>query len=174
MHVLIGPAHQHVSTKSRPINPLCLAHQLPPINSGSNSGSSQPQWRAKRSHDEFVEPGTAIVVGEMIYFKIDAMYLVSNFHNDVPPDCIIPFNLEKEEWGGILPGPLRDIFCTEYDGYLVESRRLWIQTTLADLKGSLALVHHHGSLASEERVYHSDSTDCANYRSVCKFIVYAR
>ncbi|KAF8690621.1 hypothetical protein HU200_040991 [Digitaria exilis] len=115
------------------------------INSCSGSGSSQPQWRARGSHEEFVEPGSVIVVGEMVYFKIDTIYdfLIVDYQHDIPLDRIIPFNLKKEEWGAILPGPISDIFQTdEYDDHLEDYRSLWIETTLAELRGSLALVHY--------------------------------
>lgn len=115
------------------------------INSCSDPGSSQQQWRARRSHDEFVEPGSAIVVGEMVYFKIDTIYdvLIVDYQHDIPLDRIIRFNLEKEEWGGILPGPISDIFHTdEYDDHLEDYRALWTETTLANLRGSLALVRY--------------------------------
>ena len=43
------------------------------INGASGSYSSQAQWRARLSHEEFVEPGSAIVIGDVVYFKVDTV-----------------------------------------------------------------------------------------------------
>jgi len=108
---------------------------------------SHVQWRARPSHEEFVEPepGNAIVVGEVVYFKVDtvdAMFCVG-VNPGIPLDRIYSFDLEREEWRGILRGPIHDIFQTdEYDDDLGDYLSLWYRTTLADLRGSLGLLHY--------------------------------
>jgi len=109
------------------------------ISGASGSRSSHAQWK-------FVDPGSAIVVGEVVYFKEDAEYdemIGAGVNPGVPLDSIYSFDLEREEWRGILQGPIHDIFQTgEYDDDLGDYLSLWYQTTLADLRGSLALLHY--------------------------------
>ena len=116
------------------------------INGASGSYSSQAQWRARLSHEEFVEPGSAIVIGEVVYFKVDTVcdvMICGGVNPGIPFDRIYSFDLEREEWRGILHGPIYDIFQTdEYDDDLDDYRTLWSELTLADLRGSLALVHY--------------------------------
>ncbi|XP_025801323.1 uncharacterized protein LOC112880783 [Panicum hallii] len=116
------------------------------ISGASGSCSSHAQWRARLSHGEFVEPGSAIVVGEVVYFKVDTVYdamIGGGVNHGIPLDCIYSFDLEREEWRGTLQGPIHDIFQTdEYDDYLDDYRAPWSEITLADLRGSLALVHY--------------------------------
>ncbi|KAF8731720.1 hypothetical protein HU200_015651 [Digitaria exilis] len=114
------------------------------VNIGSGSSSSQPQWRAMPGGDEFVEPGSAIVVGEVVYFKIDTTFaaLSRDFRHGISVDCIVPFDLAKEEWREILRGPTSDILPT-YDQ--LDNGCLWTETILADLRGSLGLVDYRRS-----------------------------
>ncbi|CAO2144138.1 unnamed protein product [Urochloa humidicola] len=64
----------------------------------------------------------------------------------IPLDSIHSFDLEREEWRGILHGPISGIFQTdEYDDDLDVYRDLWSDITLADLRGSLGLVHYRKS-----------------------------
>ncbi|CAL5066126.1 unnamed protein product [Urochloa decumbens] len=116
------------------------------INSSSSSGPSQAQWRARWSSDDLYEPGSAIVIGQVVYFKVDTVF-DAMICGDVDPgislDCIHSFDLEREEWRGILHGPISGIFQTdEYDDDLDDYRGLWSDITLADLRGSLGLVHY--------------------------------
>ncbi|TKW31419.1 hypothetical protein SEVIR_2G105000v4 [Setaria viridis] len=113
--------------------------------SGSSSGSSHTQWRA-RQPDHFFDPSSAIVVGEVVYFKVDIVFdvlICGDVYPGIPLDCILSFDLEREEWRGILNGPISEIFETDkYAGDLDGYRGLWTQVTLADLRGSLGLVHY--------------------------------
>ncbi|CAN6180309.1 unnamed protein product [Urochloa humidicola] len=64
-------------------------------------------------------------------------------NHGIPLDCIHSFDLETEEWRGILHGPISGIFQTdEYDDDLDDYRGLWSAITLAELRGSLGLVHY--------------------------------
>ena len=116
------------------------------ISGASGSCSSHAQWRSRPSHEDFVEPRSAIVVGEVVYFKVDVVYadMVSGGVNTgIPYDRIYSFDLEREEWRGILQGSISDILQTnEYDDDLDDHRTLCCELTLADLRGSLALVHY--------------------------------
>jgi len=116
------------------------------ISGASGSYSSQAQWRARPSHEKFVDPGSAIVVGEVVYFKVDTIcddMIRGGVNPGVPLDSIYSFDLEREEWRGILRGPIHDIFQTdEYDDDLGDYLSLWYRTTLADLRGSLGLLHY--------------------------------
>ncbi|CAL5076127.1 unnamed protein product [Urochloa decumbens] len=115
----------------------------------SSSSSGRAQWRARQSHDRFVEASSAIVVGEVVYFKVDRLYdawIIAGISTSIKPDNIISFDLEREEWKGVLRGPIADIFFTdEYDDHLEDYRILWPELTLADLRGSLSLVHYRKS-----------------------------
>ncbi|CAN6203562.1 unnamed protein product [Urochloa humidicola] len=117
------------------------------INSGSSPSQAQ-QWRARSSYDDLYEPGSAIVVGEVVYFKVDTVFDTMIFGGVSPGislDCIHSFDLEREEWRGILHGPISGIFQTdEYDD-LDDYRGLWCDINLADLRGSLGLVHYRKS-----------------------------
>ncbi|CAN6197447.1 unnamed protein product [Urochloa humidicola] len=113
------------------------------------SGSSSAQWRARWSHDDPYEPGSAIVVGQVVYFKVDTVFDAmagAGVNPGIPLDRIHSFDLEREEWNGLLRGPIADIFETdEYDHQLEDYRFLWPELTLADLRGSLGLVHYRKS-----------------------------
>ncbi|CAN6371911.1 unnamed protein product [Urochloa humidicola] len=119
------------------------------INSGSSSSPSQPQWRARWSHDDLYEPGSAIVVGQVVYFKVDTVFdamACGGLSPGIPLDRIHSFDLEREEWRAILHGPISGIIQTdEYDDDLDDYRGLWSDITLADLRGSLGLVHYRKS-----------------------------
>ena len=115
------------------------------INSASTSSSVHAQWRARRSHDHHVDGSSAIVVGEVVYFKLDSInhtLIEAGVDPGINPDCIISFDLESEEWRDVIRGPIGDIISTdEYD--LKDYYALWFLITLADLRGSVALVHYH-------------------------------
>ncbi|CAL5079575.1 unnamed protein product [Urochloa decumbens] len=118
-------------------------------NGGSSSSPSQAQWRARWSHDDLYEPGSAIVVGQVVYFKVDTVFdamICGGVSPGIPLDSIHSFDLEREEWRGILHGPISGIFQTdEYDDDLDDYRGLWCDINLADLRGSLGLVHYRKS-----------------------------
>jgi len=118
------------------------------INGASTSGSVHALWRARRarrSHDHYVWGSSAIVVGEVVYFKLDSInhtLIEAGVDPGINPDCIISFDLESEEWRDVIRGPIGDIISTdEYD--LKDYYALWFLITLADLRGSVALVHYH-------------------------------
>ncbi|CAL5089721.1 unnamed protein product [Urochloa decumbens] len=119
------------------------------IQGASSSSSGRAQWRARQNHDRLVEASSAIVVGEVVYFKVHRFYddlILCGINISIKPDNIISFDLEREEWKGVLRGPIADIFQTdEYDDHLEDYRFLWPELTLADLKGSLSLVHYRKS-----------------------------
>ncbi|RLN34742.1 putative F-box protein [Panicum miliaceum] len=122
-------------------------HQLFEVLTINGSGAVHARWRARRSHDDYVEGSSAIVVGEVVYFKLDSIYqtlIEAGVNPGINPDCIISFDLESEEWRDVLRGPIGDIFFTdEYDDHLEDYRPLWSEITIADLRGSLALAHYH-------------------------------
>jgi F-box interacting protein len=124
----------------------CHLFEVFTISCTSGSCSSHAQWRVRPSHEEFFEPGSAIVVSEVVYFKVDTVcdaMICGGVNPGIPLDLIYSFDLEREEWRGILQGPIYDIFQTdEYDDDLDDYRSLWSEITLADLSGSLALVHY--------------------------------
>ena len=69
----------------------------------------------------------------------------AGFNPGINPDCIISFDRGSEEWSDVLRGPICDIWQTdEYDYILGDYhyRSLWHEITLADLRGSIALVHY--------------------------------
>ncbi|CAL5079574.1 unnamed protein product [Urochloa decumbens] len=115
------------------------------INGASSSGSGHAHWRALmpryegwRYNECFVEVRSAIVIGEVVYFKVDIAY-----DEQIGLDRIVPFDLEREEWMEVLRGPISDIFFTdEYDNHLEDYRSLGSELTLAELRGSLGLVHY--------------------------------
>jgi len=118
------------------------------INGASGSCSSHAQWRARPSNDHFAGQ-FATVVGEVVYFKVDIVYsyygsIIGGVVNlGIPLYEIHSFDLGREEWRGTLRGPIRDIFGTdEYDDDLDDYSYIRHEITLADLRGSLALVHY--------------------------------
>ncbi|CAN6165774.1 unnamed protein product [Urochloa humidicola] len=119
------------------------------IKGASSSSSGHAQWRARQNHDRLIQPSSAIVVGEVVYFKVDRFYdnlIRAVIITSIKPDYIISFDLEREEWKGVLRGPLADIFFTdEYGDHLENYRFLWHELTLADVRGSLGLVYYHKS-----------------------------
>ncbi|CAN6213695.1 unnamed protein product [Urochloa humidicola] len=136
----------------RPSLPGFNEHQLfevLTIKGASSSSSGCVQWRARQSYDRFVEASSAIVIGEVVHFKVDRKYdalILAGISTSIKPDYIISFDLEREEWNGLLRGPIADIFQTdEYDHQLEDYRFLWPELTLADLRGSLSLVHYRKS-----------------------------
>ncbi|CAN6209833.1 unnamed protein product [Urochloa humidicola] len=79
------------------------------IKGASSSSSGPAQWRAMKSHDHFVQASSAIVVGEVVYFKVDRLYdsfILAGINTSIEPDYIISFDLEREEWRGVLRGPI--------------------------------------------------------------------
>jgi len=115
------------------------------INGASTSGSVRALWGARRSNAHYVEGSSAIVVGEVVYFKLDSIYhtLIEAGVPGIIPDCIVSFDLESEEWRDVLQWPIHDILQPgEYDDDLDEYHSLWSEITLADLRSSLALVHY--------------------------------
>jgi len=140
--VYTGRTHlSHLGGLALPESTRCYG-----CSAGPGSLSSHAQWRARLSHEKFVDPGSAIVVGEVVCFKVDTIcddMIRGGVNPGVPLDSIYSFDLEREEWRGILRGPIHDIFQTdEYDDDLGDYLSLWYRTTLADLRGSLGLLHY--------------------------------
>ncbi|TVU39723.1 hypothetical protein EJB05_13161, partial [Eragrostis curvula] len=112
--------------------------------SGGSAGHGR--WRGKQPRNVFVEATNAVVVGGVVYFKIDSVYhamLVSGVNPGINQDSILSFDLETEQWREELQGPMGANFGIGIlDDDLDDIRCLWIQLTLADLGGSLALVYY--------------------------------
>ncbi|KAG2640324.1 hypothetical protein PVAP13_2KG085800 [Panicum virgatum] len=121
------------------------------INGASTSGSVRALWGARRSNAHYVEGSSAIVVGEVVYFKLNSIYhtLIEAGVPGIIPDCIVSFDLESEEWRDVLWEPISDIFFTDDDSGREKNpwgyHGLWSEITLADLRGSVALVHYRKS-----------------------------
>ena len=106
-------------------------------------------WRDMQSPDMFVCPDSSVVVDGVVYLLRNGVYngmaALPSAGIVVPPaDCVASFDLEREEWRKRLQGPISMGYDDDEDSndelHLLDHR--WCQFALAELKGSLVLVHY--------------------------------
>ncbi|GJN12201.1 hypothetical protein PR202_ga30458 [Eleusine coracana subsp. coracana] len=103
------------------------------------------EWSEVESRDVFVEITSAVVVDGVVYFLMDILYdfvITAWIDPGIRPDCIFSLDLRTEEWRGDLQGPVSFDHAFDNLDDLAEYSCIWSQLTLADLKGSLALVNY--------------------------------
>ncbi|KAM0915617.1 hypothetical protein ACQ4PT_010731 [Festuca glaucescens] len=108
-------------------------------------GTSHGRWRGKQGPPSLLNTSFVIVVGAVVYFLMKFYSLDSGDQLLIAePSSIASFNLETEEWMGILrgPAPLRKFIQDNKDlNYPGHS----LQLSLAELNGCLVTAHNiHG------------------------------
>ncbi|XP_062181774.1 F-box/kelch-repeat protein At3g23880-like [Phragmites australis] len=93
------------------------------------------RWRAKQAPpDSFVyNDRNSVVIDGVVYLTSWNAYLCRRFGQIFEQDWIIPFDLEKEEWMPNIQGP--------QVSFADNGAEILMQLTLANLNGSLAVVH---------------------------------
>ncbi|CAL5076610.1 unnamed protein product [Urochloa decumbens] len=117
----------------------CQLFEICTLNSGSNS-----RWRRKEAPGETVAfcKFTRLVIDEIVYLICSGLHRFITCHDQVfEKDMIITFNLETEAWGPRIRGPpisfLNDAAQMFHNFGLPKTKQL----SLANLHGSLAVVH---------------------------------
>ncbi|XP_040381979.1 F-box protein At3g07870 [Oryza brachyantha] len=109
--------------------------------------SGVSQWRAAESPPAPVSVRNktrSVVINGVVYFLFDfqgCLYIYP--HMAIPPGCILPFDLETEEWMGIMngPEPVTAFYKENNVLFLSPSHENLEHVSLADLNGCLATVH---------------------------------
>lgn len=116
-------------------------HLCEVCNVGRNRENVDARWRGKQTPPvPFVfHEWNSVAIDDVIYLTSASAQTDATFFNQATKeDLIISFNLEKEEWGPNIPGPLISFPDNGADD---DGSSIWMQLTLANLDGSLAVVH---------------------------------
>ncbi|GJN12202.1 hypothetical protein PR202_ga30459 [Eleusine coracana subsp. coracana] len=103
--------------------------------------ANNARWRRLQSPNLKIEPRSAVVVDSVVYFLHDGIYS-GLFSAPVEPDCIASFDLETEEWGRDVQGPISSSLVLEDEEDMYQYLSMWRRLTLAELKGTLVLAYY--------------------------------
>ncbi|KAL6639661.1 hypothetical protein ACP70R_023391 [Stipagrostis hirtigluma subsp. patula] len=93
-------------------------------------GSDHARWRGKKAPPEILrleDPWTTVIMDGVVYAL---SYM---------PDCIASFDLETEDWGQPLRGPLSNVCGDNADA--PENNMHWLRLSMATLTGCLVVVY---------------------------------